>query len=266
MTPVPRGAVTLSTLSQGPVGQDPVVFLHGLVSGNLATWYTSTALPFATNRQVVLFDLRGHGDSTVPATGYDLDSHADDLLAVIDAHVPDRQPVDLVGHSLGALIALRVALAHPARVRRLVLVDAPMPAASWVAPSLVAACQADSPDHWFSHDPALSGAVSGRRRARIQQRLTQLLLHTSLVDDVLAMDAEPDDALRACPRPTLLVYGSDSPCVLAGHHLASRLPAARLTLLPGGHYLPVEAPQRLAAEIRAFLAPASVPAEACHGH
>lgn len=245
--------VALSTLDLGPKGKDSTVFIHGLVSGNLATWYSSFALPLAEDRHAILYDLRGHGDSSVPVSGFDLNSHARDLKAVLEHKTDPNLPVDLVGHSMGALIALRFALTWPERVKRLVLVDAPMPASAWVAPSLQAA---KSPDHltdWLETDPVLSEQRQGRRKARLKQRLESLLFNTSLISDVMAMNGESDHLLEACNVPTLLVYGKSSPCLEAGLHLAEKLPDCLFKLLDCGHYIPLEDPQGLLRILSEFL-------------
>ncbi|WP_410210566.1 alpha/beta fold hydrolase [Aquirhabdus sp.] len=245
--------VELSTLSLGPEGGEPVILLHGLVSGNMATWYTSIAIPLATTSRVVLYDLRGHGNSSLPQQGFDLDSQVQDLLAVLNYCLAGRQPVDLVGHSMGALIALRFALRFPHLVRRLVLVDAPMPAKQWVAPSLVAAESSSVLAQWINEQPYLANDVRGRRRERIHKRLESLLFGTSIVADVLAMDAEPDEDLRDYTQPVLLIYGRASPCLAAGHHLHETLPNAELRLLDCGHYVPVEAPDALRQILEQYL-------------
>lgn len=256
MKTVIHADVELSTLSLGPETGQPVVLLHGLVSGNMATWYSSIALPLASERRVVLYDLRGHGDSSLPTQGFDLDSHAHDLLAVLEQCLPEGQATDLVGHSLGALIALRFALAYPQRVRRLILVDAPMPAKLWVGPSLLAAGSSSALAQWIDEQPHLAQGNRGRRRERIHRRLESLLFNTSMVTDVLAMDSESDEALAAFHHPVLLVYGEHSPCLEAAYHLQRFLPQAELSLLDCGHHIPVEMPDALRQLLADFLAKA----------
>jgi pimeloyl-ACP methyl ester carboxylesterase len=253
MQTVVHDNVELSTLTFGPEDGDPVILLHGLVSGNMATWYTSIAIPLAASSRVVLYDLRGHGNSSLPQHGFDLDSHVQDLLAVLNHCLVEHQPVDLVGHSMGALIALRFALRYPELVRRLVLVDAPMPAKQWVAPSLVAAESSSVLAQWINEQPYLTNEVRGRRRDRIHKRLESLLFGTSIVADVLAMDAESDEALQEYTQPVLLIYGRESPCLAAGHHLHEILPNAELSLLNCGHYVPVEAPDALRQVLEQYL-------------
>lgn len=241
---IDTGDVQLSTLALGAADAPPLLMLHGLVSGNLASWYSAFALPLAARHRVLLYDLRGHGDSSTPAHGYTLEHHADDLHAVLNHHRVDL-PVTLIGHSLGALIALRYALRQPARVAQLLLVDAPMPAAEYVAPSLRGVRTRAALETYVDAELGQRMDLHGRRRERLQQRLAKLFFQTTLVADVCAMPVEDDAALRALNIPVTLIYGRHSPCVDAGRRLAQTLPHARLALLDGGHYLPEEAPAAL---------------------
>jgi len=245
-------------MALGAPGAPPVAMLHGLVTGNMASWYSSAALPLSRTHHVLLYDLRGHGGSTVPASGFDLRSHAGDLGHVL-AHYGCAGPVDLVGYSMGALIALHFALRHPRRVRRLVLVDAPMPASAHVAPSL----------HGIAGDAArhlAASGLTGRRLDRLRQRLETLLHQTTLLRDVSDMQAEPDDLLAEFHGPVKLIYGTRSPCREAGLHLRRVLPHASLSWLEAGHDLPAEAAPQLLDHIKAFLSDADVPLRSIHLH
>jgi pimeloyl-ACP methyl ester carboxylesterase len=245
----------LSALALGSADAPPVAMLHGLVSGNMASWYSPIATPLSGTQRVLLYDQRGHGGSTVPRCGFDLDTQARDLQAVLAHFGCGAGPVDLVGHSMGALIALRFALRQPQRVRRLVLVDAPMPACEFVAPSLRDFDRHEALAAFVARDPAVAGGAKGRRRERLQQRLTALFLESTLLRDLAAMAAEPDALLAGFDRPVLLLYGRHSPCLAAAHHLQGLLPQAELQLLEAGHYLPEEAPQAVYRHLQRFLAP-----------
>jgi pimeloyl-ACP methyl ester carboxylesterase len=253
-----QGAV-LSAMALGAPGALPVAMLHGLVNGNMASWYAAAALPLSATHRVLLYDLRGHGGSTLPASGFDLASHAADLDCVLAHYSYAEAPVDLVGYSMGALIALHFALRQPLRVRRLVLVDAPMPAITHVAPSLHGL--ADDPDAYL----AASG-LSGRRRERLRQRIGALLRATTLVKDVCAMQAEPDHLLAGFRRPVLLIYGTRSPCRAAGEALARVLPCCSLSWLEAGHDLPAQAPALLCRDILQFLSGAESSARRIDAH
>jgi N-formylmaleamate deformylase len=104
----------------------PVICLHGVWDW----WRYWTPLVddgrgVFPGRPLLMIDLRGHGDSSKPATGYAWDDYASDVIALIQEQGYER--VTLVGHSLGALTALLVAGALPGRVESLVLEDPPLP-------------------------------------------------------------------------------------------------------------------------------------------
>ena len=97
------------------------LLIHGLTSNSQA-WSGLGPRLAAQGWSVLAPDLRGRGRSDKPAHGYGIPYHAHDLLALCD--VLDLPTVSLVGHSLGAQIALFLAALHPRRVDALVLGDA----------------------------------------------------------------------------------------------------------------------------------------------
>jgi pimeloyl-ACP methyl ester carboxylesterase len=111
---------------QGP----PIICMHGLTANAFA--FQSFADDLAKDHRVIAYDLRGRGDSEKPATGYSIPLHTEDLSRLIDMLELDR-PI-LIGHSLGAMIALYFAAHYPDRLSKLVLVDAgtPLP---WKTPA-----------------------------------------------------------------------------------------------------------------------------------
>jgi pimeloyl-ACP methyl ester carboxylesterase len=96
-----------------------VVCIHGLTANHVC--WRSMADILAPKHRLIAFDLRGRGDSDKPPTGYSLDQHCRDLQALLD-HFGLKKAI-LMGHSLGAHIALKFSVAHPQRVSRMVLVD-----------------------------------------------------------------------------------------------------------------------------------------------
>jgi len=99
----------------------PVLFVHSL-AGNSAHW-SAQLDALRGSRRTVALDLRGHGRSEPPGNGdYAITSLAQDVGAVADALGFER--FALVGHSMGGGVALAYAGAHPARVDRLLLLDA----------------------------------------------------------------------------------------------------------------------------------------------
>ncbi|MER6976970.1 alpha/beta fold hydrolase [Streptomyces carpinensis] len=92
----------------------PTVLVHG-VGSDLDRWsFVASAL--ARHGQVVRYDLRGHGNSPKPAGPYEIDDFVADHIALMDKLGIER--ANVIGMSLGGLIAQAVTLRHPERVRR----------------------------------------------------------------------------------------------------------------------------------------------------
>ncbi|MGI5243295.1 alpha/beta fold hydrolase [Dactylosporangium sp. CA-139066] len=99
-------------------GQRPVLLLHGLASTH--RWWDLVAEQFP-DRRVVRFDHRGHGQSSTPPIGYTITRFAADAARVLDAM--DVGPCVVAGHSLGAAVALELAVRRPDQVDGVCLVD-----------------------------------------------------------------------------------------------------------------------------------------------
>jgi pimeloyl-ACP methyl ester carboxylesterase len=114
------GSVDLAYNDEG-AGAPPLLLLHGYTGA--ASDFADVTPPLAASRRVVAYDQRGHGDSTNTgdAATYTFHQLTDDLTGFVDAL--DLAPIDLLGHSMGGIIAMRYVLAHPERVRSLVLMD-----------------------------------------------------------------------------------------------------------------------------------------------
>jgi pimeloyl-ACP methyl ester carboxylesterase len=100
----------------------PVVLLPA--TGETAEDWDAVASSLHASRTVYAVSLRGHGPSDWPGH-YSIQAMADDVTGLLP-QLEDR-PVDLVGHSLGGLVACAIASAHPRLVRRLVLEDVGVP-------------------------------------------------------------------------------------------------------------------------------------------
>ena len=267
-----------------------VVLLHGMFLGSLATWFFSAGPALARTRRVLMYDLRGHGRSERPDTGYGVRQQAADLAVLVERFA-GSEPVTLVGHSYGGVIALRYALDHPGRVDRLVLVEAPLPVATkpWVD-GLRADLKRGFVDTltpwrrlllWFGRRRALQSALGqrernpmqekmlgmlpsvqrgafatgGRRAQRLFAQMAGLALNTSALRDMLAEPDIPDAELATFTGRALLVYGTLTMPALKDTcaRLARVLPEARVVWLDGTHELPWEAPGPLAAALTEFI-------------
>jgi pimeloyl-ACP methyl ester carboxylesterase len=97
----------------------PVVAIHGITSTS-RTWL-AIARALGDRASLIALDLRGRGRSNALPRPFGIDAHVRDVIAVLDRFGLEQAVI--VGHSLGAYIAARLATLHPDRVASLVLVD-----------------------------------------------------------------------------------------------------------------------------------------------
>lgn len=97
-----------------------VICLHGL-SGNLYSWDVIAPFLNLKDYSVYSYDLRGRGNSTKPEIEYGFSNHIKDLFKIIEYY--KLQKVVLLGHSFGAMLAVRFAILFPELVRGLILMD-----------------------------------------------------------------------------------------------------------------------------------------------
>jgi pimeloyl-ACP methyl ester carboxylesterase len=209
-------------------GDQTVVFVHGLVMDNLSSFYFTLANPVAEHASVLLYDLRGHGMSERPASGY----RVEDFVADLAALTADSPTIDLVGNSFGGLIALAFAAAYPSRVRKLALIDAHTGTDGWAAQmtatlGLQGAARdakiAESFQSWL-------GRHSERKRNRLAESAKALVEDTSLVAD---LRDSPGVSLDGIACETLALYGESSDVRAHGEALAAKLLRCTFELFPG---------------------------------
>lgn len=226
-----------------PAQTPTVVFVHGLGVDNMSSFYYTLANPAArAGADVILYDLRGHGDTERPPTGYSVDESVRDLIALLDA-LGVNGPVHLVANSFGGTVALALAMTHPSRVTRLLLIEA-----------LVEA-MALSEEEWvervaqmLAEGAQLRGVLSGRRAQysnklqRFHSTYDAMVNSTTLTADLGAQRPFRDADLRLVTCPVAAVYGEESDIIHQGYRLKHVLPNCDLTIVPKcGHFLIVEA-------------------------
>lgn len=229
----------------------------GRLAGGLSGALTMTA-----------FDLPGHGRSL----DWDGQQEIQALSTRIAAAFLDG-PADVIGHSFGATVALRLAVERPVLVRSLTLIE----------PVFFAVAQKDRSgpgDAFGAYRAAFDAAMAAgdRRRAareflrvwgdgtpwtalpEAQKRVVAERIHlveagaAALCDDIGGMLAH--GVLEAVRAPALLIEGSASPPVIAAINegLAARLPrAARAVIMGAGHMVPITHGAQIAPEILRFL-------------
>jgi pimeloyl-ACP methyl ester carboxylesterase len=267
-----HGDVTLNYRVDGD-GPQPLVCIHG-VGSYLEAWDGVVArLP--DRFTVLTSDLRGHGRSTRIKGRYEIDDFVNDTLALAD-HVGFGS-FHLAGFSLGGLIAQRLALTHPDRLRRLVLlatVAGRLPEERHAVLGRLAALTASQPS--VHHAASLSRWLT----EDFQQR------NPDVIAELRRRDAENDPACYAAAyrvlaetdfggildqirSPTMIVTGEDdqgsNPRM--ARHMHDQIRGSRLEILPGlRHSILVEAPAQIAGLMTDFLAEHAQQAEATsHG-
>jgi 3-oxoadipate enol-lactonase len=240
---------------EGSGDATPLVFLHGWTA-NRHRW-DHQLRHFASSRRVLRLDLRGHGESDKPVGRYTIESLAEDVRALLDERGVDR--FIPVGHSMGGMIAQTLALAHPRRVERLVLVDSlgqmvysrnrglvlaiskALPYKAFVAANISRAFKPGYPRDLIRGYIAASQATPRHVVMSCFQAMREF--------DVL-------DRLPEIEAPVLLVHGYHDiqfPTSQAVR-LAARCPNALIKVLDTGHEAPVEDPEALTAAIESFVA------------
>ena len=254
-------------------GERPFVLVHGF-TGFRDDFREQLPALTALGRTII-YDHRGHGDSShsgVPEM-YTFAQLVDDLRALLDALGVAR--CDLLGPSMGGMIALRFALAQPQRIASLVLMDtaarapdqmprAPMAAAGVIARSdgMVtlealmrrrAADDATRPEAERRMERDLGEAFWQRRRRRLLAMDPEAFaaLGIELVDQ-----GGVSDRLRRIPCPTLVMVGEQDEGFLApAQELVRGIPGATLVTIPDAAHSPqLENPAAWIAAIRAHLA------------
>ena len=117
-------AVNGTTIHARAGGTGPaVVLLHGY--GETGDMWVPMAADLARDHTVIVPDLRGMGLSSKPPGGFDKKTQAGDVAGVLAAL--GVKQADVVAHDIGNMVAFQFAAQHPEQVRRLVLIDAPVP-------------------------------------------------------------------------------------------------------------------------------------------
>ncbi|HXT09220.1 MAG TPA: alpha/beta fold hydrolase [Roseiarcus sp.] len=249
--------------SDGGGGRDAerplAIFLHG-AGMDRSVWASQTRAFPSRGLDVLAVDLPGHGGSAGPALG-DISALADWTLALMSAAGVER--ASLVGHSMGALIALEAAARAPQRVAHLALVGVgvKMP----VHPDLLAAAATN--DHaavdmvslWSLGAAAQGGCPTpGLWMLGGAERLLELSRPGVLHTDLAACNAYRD-ALAAAAKiasPTTLILGERDMMtpLKSGQALAAAIAGARVTVLRGVGHLPMaQAPRETLAALKAAL-------------
>ncbi|MFI5493023.1 alpha/beta fold hydrolase [Actinoplanes sp. NPDC051859] len=252
MSMVHANGVDLHVEEVPPVGprQGTVVLIHGMTSDSMASWFLTMVHPLAeAGMRVLLYDLRGHGHSSRPPTGYRLDDFVDDLQALL-AHWAVDEPVHLFGNSFGGTIAFAYAARHPSAVAGIVAIESAPPTAAWFARmaqrlSRAAETLAD----------AEAVATSRPLLARRLRDASALLSSTDLGEELPASPLPHPSRFAAITCPVLCLYGGDSVVKELTAETERLVPQSKHVVVVGQkHTLLIKAPDQVRAEVLPWLA------------
>lgn len=246
-------------------GEPETVLLHHGYARNMLFWQGLVPL-LAADYRVLRFDARGCGETTKtpPGSRYALEQFVDDAVALIDALGIER--VHWVGESSGGILGMVTALRRPERLHTLTLCDTPFRRSTEIA-TTYAVGESDRSAAFDKY------GVGGWCRKTLSYRLDTTKAAPELCEWYIEqMDRTPKDIAVALeqmigrgdlwPRlpeittPTLILAGEKSPIATEAmmKDMQQRMPAAKLVAIRGyGHGVNVLAPEKCAAEIKAFI-------------
>jgi pimeloyl-ACP methyl ester carboxylesterase len=258
--------MTLAYIDTGSPTGPPVVLIHGYTD-NARDWVPM--LPYLSKRfRLILVDIRGHGKSSKPECCYSRLDFAYDIKLLLDALSIRR--ADVIGHSLGSIIAQTFAEYWPERTDRVVLVSSTggRPPGSTAPPQFDFAAEIrklkdpidpDSPfmiAWWDSPTPVNPEFI---RRQRQDAAAIPLKVWLAVLDEALPTATAYADLQSTLPRlkaPTLLIWGSKDPIMEEPMRKSLRdaLPGAQVKIFEGlGHNPFWEDPAAVARVVNTFL-------------
>ena len=264
---------------------EDVVLIHGLAA-NLAFWYLQIGHALARNYRVTMYDLRGHGRSSMPQQGYTPAEQAEDLRQLLDHLGIGR--AHFIAHSFGGTIALNLACEQPQRFRSLTIADTHIAAirnvgADWRYADHIQRILDDNGIALNTREPyfgyrllkeaatlqlnqrelpealrELINPLMGASGKRTADQWVRLLETTAAQDELMGDDGLDVERLRQLDCPILAIYGERSQAVTTGELLLSVWPRADFRQVRGaGHFFPASRPQKLIRSFEFFLRRAS---------
>ena len=259
-----------------PGGEPAILALHGLASN--ARWWDLVGADLAPAHRVLAVDLRGHGESDRPETGYDFDTVVGDLREVVQALEP--RPLVVAGHSWGASVALAFAAAQPEAVLGAVCIDGGATdlkayfGPSWevaeqtMRPPQLSGITADALRNWMEASPVSEGSdpataaeimlgnfeEDGAGHLRPHLHVEQ---HMQIARYLFELDGYELMSRVRCPVlfiPAGTPDHEDTPKVHAMERAQEVMgDRARVVWIDGVHDLPVQRPHEVAAAIADFI-------------
>jgi pimeloyl-ACP methyl ester carboxylesterase len=248
--------IQLNVRDQGR-GEPALLFLH-YWGGSSRTW-DLVIERLKTDFRCVAYDQRGWGESDKPETGYSMQDLANDAEALIKSLGLTHYV--LIGHSMGGKAAQLLASQRPAGLEALILV-APAPP----TPIILTEAERTQRIQAYQQREAVEFLIPNVLTAiPLPAEIREQIIEDTLKGATPAKYAWPEkglaedisQAVRNVSGPTLILAGENDQVEKIGvleRELVANIPTARMTTIPEtGHLSPLEVPDKIASEIRAFL-------------
>jgi pimeloyl-ACP methyl ester carboxylesterase len=245
-----QDGVTIAYHDVGPRDGDPIVLVHGFGSNARVNWVQTGWLDLlvADGRRVVALDNRGHGQSSkfYAAADYDLPTRmSEDVRRLMD-HLGFAE-ADVMGYSMGAWISVYLAIAHPERLRALILSGLAGAIVHGLAgqEDIARGLEADSDDDIASRKAASYRAFA--RRTKSDLKALAACMRGS------RKPVPPSDLVRLA-MPTLIALGDKDDVAGDPAELTPYLPHAEVLWIPGRDHMAAVGDKVHKAGVRDFLA------------
>lgn len=243
-----------------------IVLIHGF--GAAIDWWDEIAPALAADHRVIRIDLIGHGGTAAPASGYSIERQGALVAAVLDRLGVDR--VTVIGHSMGGEVATAFAGIRPARIARMILIDAPATAGTTftiLTDAYLTPVVGQLLSHFQTDEGLRRGLAQGfapgfavpEKFVADVRRLTYTAFRTAHDDSIAYRTAKPPYERIAAlqPVPPLLALSGSLDAIVPPEHTKfyEHVPGAKIAIIEGaGHSPMVERPAKTLELIRGFLA------------
>jgi pimeloyl-ACP methyl ester carboxylesterase len=228
---------------------EPLVLIHGGLTtiDEMQGWVQ----PLASTRQVIAVEMQGHGRTVDTDRPMSFATLGDDIAALLDClQIPKA---DLVGHSFGGAIAIRAAIQHPHKVRRLVVISSPHARSAWYPETQQGMSQVGA---GLAENMMQTPTGKFSKQWPDPQRFPQFL---DKIGKLMSLDYDWSTDIARLPMPVLLVF-TDNDSVPQKHiaeffallgggvkepgWLNTQLSKSRLAVVPGySHYNLIASPE-----------------------
>jgi pimeloyl-ACP methyl ester carboxylesterase len=269
------GSVRIHYLKAGS-GENTLVLIHGF--GDTSHMWIPLFEEFGQDYTIIAPDMRGLGESSRPATGYDKKTIAADIHELVKSL--GYQKIDLVGHDIGLMVAYAYAAQYPTDVRKLALLEAPIPGIGDIWQKVYT-----SPALWHFHfvfSPIALDLIKGRERLFLEHFWQTLSPHPETFPEadrrIYAKAYAQEGAMRAAfemfktfdmqdaadnrqfaatklPIPVLTIEGDKA--MGGALEIQAKIIASNVTsiiLRDTGHWLMEQRPEELKAKLKDFFA------------